>query len=448
MFNSANIKILLISIFFPVLILFVFYPGYMSYDTLHALRGARYGVTDSIWPPMVSYIWLVIDKINDNPASMLFFQVYFLFLSNILILHNYRVQINYIFYFCILLISLPYFIGTIAVIWKDVLMTSFILMSFYLSIIRSTKKKTYLIISLILLFIATCIRHNAIFATLPLIYLNSKKMFNLEDKKFFLSLKIINNILQNKKMFIFFLFLTFSVIAFKSLTDQYSFTHFKNITSPTKSFLKGKMIRDLAGASICSNTNLFYKFKPHISVKQIKTTYNPKHVNLSKKFHDLIDRGKINQKELFYEWVKVFFNNPFCFFYHQLKMFQYLYGINPGGQFLITHPLIDKNEFGYVLKKSTLRDYYNYYILNSTKLFFFKPIFLFSILILLYLIKRKNLNNVIINDNFKFLTISSLTYSASLIVFGNAADTRLLFYTNTVNLLLFFILLAYKKKSN
>ena len=47
----------------------LFYPGFMSYDTLHALRGARIGVTDSMWPPMVSYVWRAVDMVSVNPSA-------------------------------------------------------------------------------------------------------------------------------------------------------------------------------------------------------------------------------------------------------------------------------------------------------------------------------------------------------------------------------------------
>jgi hypothetical protein len=60
------------ALFFASSISFLFYPGFMSYDTLHALRSARNGVIDSMWPPMVSYVWRVVDSIWVNPVSMLF----------------------------------------------------------------------------------------------------------------------------------------------------------------------------------------------------------------------------------------------------------------------------------------------------------------------------------------------------------------------------------------
>ena len=53
-FKNSISNLIVMSLLMTLAICFTFYPGFMSYDSLHALRGARGEVTDSVWPPMGS----------------------------------------------------------------------------------------------------------------------------------------------------------------------------------------------------------------------------------------------------------------------------------------------------------------------------------------------------------------------------------------------------------
>ena len=54
-----------------LLTLAVYYPGYMSFDSIYQLQGAREGVTDNWNPPMMAYVWRVLDRIVPGPGGML-----------------------------------------------------------------------------------------------------------------------------------------------------------------------------------------------------------------------------------------------------------------------------------------------------------------------------------------------------------------------------------------
>src|SRR5438309_1185367 len=49
----------------------VYYPGYMSPDSVVQLGQARFGVTSNYYPPLMAYIWAVTDRILPGPAGML-----------------------------------------------------------------------------------------------------------------------------------------------------------------------------------------------------------------------------------------------------------------------------------------------------------------------------------------------------------------------------------------
>ena len=111
-------------------------------------------------------------------------------------------------------------------------------------------------------------------------------------------------------------------------------------------------------------------------------------------------------------------------------------GANPGTQFLITHPSVDKNEFGYKLEGSSLREFFLRYIIGGSSFFFVKPwfIYLISIGSFIWLYRNKKLK-----PEYLALYISGLFYFGSFVLFGNAADARLLFYTTTTSSLIIFV---------
>ncbi|MEM7353105.1 MAG: hypothetical protein AAF657_20090, partial [Acidobacteriota bacterium] len=56
-----------------VTILVCAWPGFLSYDSFYMLRQARFGLTDSMHPPLMTLIWRALDSIYPGPALMLLF---------------------------------------------------------------------------------------------------------------------------------------------------------------------------------------------------------------------------------------------------------------------------------------------------------------------------------------------------------------------------------------
>ena len=130
--TSLSNKAFLVSIplLFSIGVSALFYPGFMTYDTLHALRSARNGGTDSMWPPMVSYVWRAVDLVSSNPSAMHFLQVFILLFSIFVVVFIFTKKIRYATGFLIFYLSIPVVLGTVAVIWKDVLMAAFFMAGF------------------------------------------------------------------------------------------------------------------------------------------------------------------------------------------------------------------------------------------------------------------------------------------------------------------------------
>lgn len=433
--SSNGVCILLVPLILTLAICTVFYPGFMSYDTLHALRGARGGVTDSMWPPMVSYVWRVIDFVSDNPAAMHFFQTFVLLLSVYYIGFYFCSSHLYATIFTVLLLCIPVILGTIAVIWKDVLMASFFCAAFAITLIIQSKKSpsTIFILSLgvlLLIFLATCSRHNAITGAVPLI--------------FYLSLLICSKLIKGSHRiwlasFLMAVTLISTIYYGKILLDRYSIPTFSKLNNETSLFIESVRVLDVAGASLCVGSNLFGDIGVNMSLEEIKSKYDPKHINLSKELFDSVGvDSRINKV-----WVHTLLTHPLCFFSNKLELTKYLLGLNSGQQFIITAPAIDKNEFGYTLSESSVRNRVVDYIVYASNLFFLRPwfIYLLSSMGLIWAYSSHRLSGA-----YLALYASAIFYLAGLIGFGNAADARLPFFTTLILTLTIFLSLNLKRE--
>lgn len=433
---TEKVYLLTIPLLISIGVAALFYPGFMSYDTLHALRGARNGVTDSMWPPMVSYVWRVIDHVSSNPSAMHFSQVYLLIGSIFYIVYLFTQKIRYATIFLVLFLSIPVILGTVAVIWKDVLMASFFLAGFLA--IYSTKffnNKWQLIflslLAIFLIFLGTCSRHNAILGAVPLLFfLTSILSSKIIKKRIYIILST----------FLIGSFLIGVIFTLKVQLDHYSLPELHKLNSSTDDFIKSVRVLDVAGASVCMERNLFGNLSQNLTIEDIKTGYDPKHVNLSKA---ILDRVPIDDR-INHIWINVAMEHPVCFLYNKYEMTKYLIGANKGSQFLITAPAIDSNEYGYTLSESRLRDLTVSYIIYASKITVFKPwlLYLLSIVYFIYMLQRRMLKAEHIT-----LFFSAYFYLGGLILFGNAADARLPFYTTaTLCIFLFVSFLTTKRE--
>ncbi len=433
--TKEKVCLLVIPLLVSLAISAIFYPGFMSYDTLHALRGARNGVTDSMWPPMVSYVWRVVDIVSLNPSAMHFSQVFLLLSSIFFIVFCFTKKISYATAFIVFYLTVPVILGTLAVIWKDVLMAAFLLAGF--AIIFSLKsilnKWVFIFFSLLavfIIFLGVCSRHNAITGAVPLL--------------FYLALVICLRVLKTPLhlwlgTMLLGAVLTSTVFFAKIQLDHYSLPSLMKMNSSTGDFIQSVRVLDVAGASLCTGSNLFGNMAPNLSLAKIRQLYEPKHINLSNGLLDKVGYdGRINDI-----WLHVAIQHPLCFFYNKFQLTKYLVGANPGAQFLITAPAINDNEYGYRLSQSSRRDAVISYIVHASKSPFFTPLFLYlaaiGACIYMLWIRALTIDHIT-------LILSAIFYFASLVMFGNAADARLGFYTTTTLSMFTFIIAGGKSR--
>lgn len=430
-FNTGAIDSLIlfwIAVLFSLTIATVFYPGFMSYDSIYAMTQARDGVVSSEWPPMVGYVWRLIDVISNNPSLMQFTQVFLLLISLLYINKIFLKKNIFSLFFLVFYLSVPVVLGTISVIWKDVLMSAFFLSALVIFFLleRTSSKKTFFIITLfgiLFLIVGICARHNAIFGAIPIFLYFAYTLS-----------KILTS--ENLKRFLFTIVIAIAIVIPSSILkitlDNYSLPNFNKIENKTSDFINTVRIQDIAAASLCADQSLYGYAAPDISLESIRKYYAPWHVLASKNLHDIVP-NKFLVSDV---WYKMVINHPLCSLANKYNIVKYLLGINNGDQYLLFHPTIDANKYGYYLPESSFRNSIVSYIANYSTVSFMRPWSIYLITIIcfpfLYLYSRHQ-------DLLLVLFSSALFYFFGLIFFGNAADARLPFYTTSIFSLINFI---------
>lgn len=432
---SSRLSKIFPTFIFPLIITatlsLVFWPGLMSYDSVHALQGAREGVTDSTWPPMVSYIWRLVDMAIPSPVAMLFIQVLLLLVSTASILNRYLRERKFVYFSLITMIAIPVHLGTVSVIWKDVLLAAFVMGSISLILMLGEAKSTTQLIGQslavsLLLVVATSVRHNAIFAT-GIIAL-------------FFCWKLASKLKIERRQLIFFVFSFFllsSMVGSKLFIDNYRLPDL-TVISGTGEFSTTIMKLDLLGYSKCTGNDLTVGDKT-FSIEEIENGYDPRHINLSSGLTNQISSGET----LVSSWLNAATSGSPCFLYQKAQNAYYLLGLNTGEQFLITAPEVHENPYGYELRYSLWRTTAFAYEFFAQYLFFFRPYFIWTMAVAIVVWRRRELSQV--REMMLLLMLAAVSYAASQFLLGNASDARLLFLSNWTFALIAAIGLFYRK---
>lgn len=178
--SKFHIQSALVAVSMLALLAIVFYPGYMSPDSISHLEQATGVAHLTDWhPPVMTRLWGLLIGVTGHISSMLIFQLVLLvaamFMMSILVYRHTRNRAWALSVYIIIL--LPNIVNIAGVIWKDVQMAfSLTLAVLLIWFIVSSKKPlgrvaTYGIVGLALLLIiyAGMLRYNALFAVLPIL---------------------------------------------------------------------------------------------------------------------------------------------------------------------------------------------------------------------------------------------------------------------------------------
>lgn len=179
--SRFHIQSALVAVSILALLVVIFYPGYMSPDSISHLEQATGVAHLTDWhPPVMTRLWGFLIRVTGHISSMLIFQlaliVAAMFMLSILVYRHTRNRAWALSVYVIVL--LPNIVNIAGVIWKDVQMAfSLTLAVLLIWFIISSKKSlgrvaVYGIVGLALLLIlyAGILRYNALFAVLPILF--------------------------------------------------------------------------------------------------------------------------------------------------------------------------------------------------------------------------------------------------------------------------------------
>jgi hypothetical protein len=156
------------------------YPGFMSYDPGERLLDAKAGVYSDWHPPLMAVIWHFTDRVVPGPFGMLIFETGLLWSGTFLVTLTWFTGGRFALLWSVapsLLLFYPPVFTISGVIWKDILMLAFLIMAIGVAgSIRALQKWSWaagakFTIAAAMLFLAILVRHNAIFATVPIMAL-------------------------------------------------------------------------------------------------------------------------------------------------------------------------------------------------------------------------------------------------------------------------------------
>lgn len=395
----------------------IFYPGYMSRDTINALYQAM-GVEPlkGLQPAILPIVWSMLITITGKVSSILIFQLAILWTA-IGILSVYAfVNIKKIGLSIIILLSgfLPIIVNISGVIWSDVQMAYSLLLATVLLIVskylRNGLKIALFVLIAILIVYAGLLRNNAIFAVAPLLLLY---FFTLNNKMNLL------NLFGYSAIALFVIITLFFVI-------RIGFT--ENKISSTAGPQMDDIVHIMSSAEI-SRSNISPDLKESLLNIQ-KCIYAKDIIIDSFPCGDEQDKTNIivlYPHEIGTLWQEMLKNNPDRYLLRRILVFNYVL-FPPEGRGYIWHQGIEPNRFGFKPSVETIGEINRMYVFNFGYKHFrylYEPWFwlLLNIGMLIYS-RRLRYHGVIVAA----ISVSGILHIMSFIPTGVAADYRYIYW--------------------
>jgi hypothetical protein len=409
--NSNRFSIILAPLALSFFILFVCYPGFMSYDSVRMLEESRSTVRGGIYPAAPVYILRLFDLTGFGVPLMLQFQNFTILFSIAIMLRLMGVNLFLIAIALVVFLISPTIIGCMLVLWKDVTITSMLILSialiFRASCIQKKKDNLNWIkwISLILLIISTSVRFNAITATAVIALYWLHVFFSRYNFK----MKLIS-----------FVVVIFAMILGNNILNTRGFPDFRKLESNPLAYLI--MSYDLVGISSWSRVSL-------IPIESVKSELLPKApISDIDKIYSSLGALEIASRNSYYDnkvnlypvnytnndiliaWFGAIKEYPFAYLRYRWDLFSEIIGFKCHATFEPTHfNKIDENPFNIKFKDRELTNIMLIYIKEASGFFWGKPWF-FLLIALLSALSVNYQKGI----RYEFLLLSKYSFVASI----------------------------------
>lgn len=167
-----------ISIVALIINILLFYPGYMSNDTLAMFNASRGQTPTNMAPVLIGLTWRVLYNLTGQTSSILIFQLAMLWSALCLFaiyIHK-KTGSKLLSLLCLAIGGLPFVVNISGVIWRDNHMTfalalAFALFLFAKDMVNEKRKMLMFIVIFVLTLYAALSRYNALFGVIPIVFL-------------------------------------------------------------------------------------------------------------------------------------------------------------------------------------------------------------------------------------------------------------------------------------
>lgn len=404
-----------------LLVIFTFYPGYMSEDSIAQLaQGRSWHFVDG-HPPVMAAVWGLIDKVIAGPFGMLLLHN-ILFWGGAAIFWRLTNRKSLRLGLALVLFGLmPPVLALLSTIWKDVgLGASLFLASALLYTSLKSNSKGALFATFPLLFYGYSVRHNAAPAVLPLAVWTG-----------FIACRI-SPLLKAKSTKIRILPAMLGLVYFGILTAT--------MLTVTKLLLKGSnhyleqyvLLHDLAAISTAKGEVLFPEYvinESIFSLEKVRANYHPAFATPLRAVSGLRLSDKPHHiAALRAKWWDTILDNKVLYLNHRWAAFEQLIGFKTDYVCLPYQSVMHPNSFGYKVNDWKVQQYVRPYLFYfKESLLFRNVLWLLISLGLIYFSLRGRLRGDL--EIVFVLAMSGALFGLSYFFYAPSCDFRYLWWT-------------------
>ncbi len=397
------------------------WPGFMSYDSLYTYAASGTGVDTALWPPLHAYLFWFSRAAGAETWGLFAAQTFLLFLAAGITIHLTIASRGLAALLCLLFAAtfaaIPAQIGVLSAHWRDVPTASFTLAGLALYLLSARKESRVLLAAGITsLGLAVALRYNAILLVAGLLLIMIWR-------------PVLGNSTSGRVTAIM---ATVIALALAWASTHWRAPDFSPLAQPDS--LGGTREFDLIGISACAGRVYLpaaVTGGQNISPRQVRTAYDPRHLQLSLAAKPggprMLETG--GEGDVARTWWFLLRHEPRCYAAHRLQVFIHQMGFSREGAFYPIHAAIDPNPYGLKLARPAAAARLMTYVTLRAAKPWRQPWLLYlagAAAGLLIIGRRGPMRQVI-----AALLVGSFAYAGVLYFVAPAADARYIFPSNT-----------------
>lgn len=352
-----------------ILVCAVSWPGFMSFDSMYALKQAREGIETGGYPPMVSYVWFVCDQIIRGQGGMFILQNALVFFGIVQLGKSLAIGPWRIASAIVIVMLSPMTLGPMLVVWKDVAFAGWLLFGYALTFdfLRQGKRRQWWG-ALFFITMASCFRLNGIAAALPALALIACRLSDIKTpwQKMGDAINTPSGKSWRNGALAAGYFSLMTALVFGSvvLCSTWRLPDLKKIDIATGS--GWTQMSDLIGISVCANRNLIPKafYTGSMPMQRIEALHFPKHSQRSFGASPLLDESGFSGNQALIDATVTNARKKYwrCYLQHRVEVMKFALGANSGDVFYLTDPNVFPGVPGTEVTPTKLTDLVTMYL--------------------------------------------------------------------------------------